>query len=66
MSRTQFKITVGLLTGHFLVRNHLENIKLFNGDLDYRLRGDDTETVGHILCYCEAFWLQYIWSSKAY
>jgi hypothetical protein len=43
-----------ILTGHALVRGHLETMGLFEGDPDCRFCRKETETVQHIICRCKA------------
>jgi len=47
-------MVVAILTGHALVRGHLYTVGLFDGDPTYRFCRKETETVQHIICYCEA------------
>jgi hypothetical protein len=47
-------MTVAIFTGHVLVRGHLYIMGLFDGDPTCRFCGKETETVQHIMCYCEA------------
>jgi hypothetical protein len=54
LSRHQLKTAVAVLTGHAPVRRHLYTMGLFDGDPTCRFCGMETETVQHIICYCEA------------
>jgi ribonuclease HI len=54
LSRRQLKVVVAILTGHAPVRKHLHTMGLFNGDPTCRFCKKETETVQHIICYCEA------------
>jgi hypothetical protein len=47
-------MTVAIFTGHAPVRGHLYTMGLFDGDPTCRFCGKETETVEHIMCYCEA------------
>jgi hypothetical protein len=46
-------MAVAVLTGHAPVRRHLYTMGLFDGDPTCRFCGMGTETVQHIICYCE-------------
>jgi len=52
--RYQLKLIAGILTGHAPVRSHLQTIGLYDGDPSCRFCGLETETVQHLVCYCEA------------
>jgi hypothetical protein len=54
LDRHQLKLTAAILTGHAPVRGHLRTIGLYGGDPSCRLCGLETETVQHLVCYCEA------------
>jgi hypothetical protein len=54
LSRDRLKTVVAILTGHALVSGHLSTVGLFDGDATYRFCREDTETVQHIICCCEA------------
>jgi hypothetical protein len=54
LSRHQLKTAVAVLTGHAPVRRHLYTMGLFDGDPTCRFCRMETETVQHIICYCEA------------
>ena len=43
-----------ILTGHAPVRGHLCTIGLYDGDPSCRFCGLETETVQHLVCFCEA------------
>jgi hypothetical protein len=53
LSRHQLKLAVAVLTGRAPVRRHLYIVGLFDGDPTCRLCRMETETVQHIICYCE-------------
>jgi hypothetical protein len=46
-------MVVAILTGHAAVRRHLNIMVLFEGDSTCRLCRKETETVQHIICFCE-------------
>jgi hypothetical protein len=52
-NRTQFRVVIGLLTGHNTLRRHLHLMRLSDSPL-CRRRGAEDETSAHILCECEA------------
>jgi hypothetical protein len=52
-NRTQFKVVIGLLTGHNTLRRHLYVMGLSNNPT-CRKCGTEEETSVHILCECEA------------
>jgi hypothetical protein len=54
LSRHQLKMVVVVVTGHTPVWRHLYTMGLFDGDPTCRFCGMETETVQHIICYCEA------------
>jgi hypothetical protein len=54
LSKRQLKTAVAVLTGHAPVRRHLYTMGLFDGDPTCRFCRMETETVQHIICYCEA------------
>jgi hypothetical protein len=54
LSRPQLKMVVAIFTGHAPVRRHLNVMGLFNGDPACRFCRMETETVQHIICFCEA------------
>ncbi|KAJ8933299.1 hypothetical protein NQ318_010615 [Aromia moschata] len=54
MNRKQLCTIVGLRTGHLPVREHLNKMGLYNGDLRCRMCNKETESALHILCQCEA------------
>jgi hypothetical protein len=54
LDRHQLKLIAGILTGHATVRGHLRTIGLYDGDPSCRFCGLETETVQHLVCYCEA------------
>jgi len=47
-------MVVVILTGHAHVRGHLYTMGLFDGDPTCRFCWQETETVQHIICCCEA------------
>jgi hypothetical protein len=47
-------MTVAIFTGHAPVRGHLYTMGLFDGDPTCRFCRKETETMQHIMCYCEA------------
>jgi hypothetical protein len=47
-------MVVAILTGHTLVRRHLNIMGLFDGDPTCGFCRMETETVQHIICCCEA------------
>jgi hypothetical protein len=53
LSRHLLKMRVAIFTGHAPVRGHLYIMGLFDGDPTCRFCGKETETVQHIMCYCE-------------
>jgi hypothetical protein len=53
MSRQEFKVSVGLLTGHTTLRAHMFKLGLTKQQ-DYRLCGDGKEDSLHIECHCLA------------
>ncbi|VEN55699.1 unnamed protein product [Callosobruchus maculatus] len=53
-SRNQLRITTGLLTRHCGLKEHLNKMGLYNGDLSCRLCGRGAESGLHVLCECEA------------
>jgi hypothetical protein len=53
LSRHLLKMTVAIFTGHAPVRGYLYIMDLFDGD-PTRFCGKETETMQHIMCYCEA------------
>jgi hypothetical protein len=54
LDRHQLRLIAGTLTGHPPVRSHMQTIGLYDGDPSCRLCGMETETVQHLVCYCEA------------
>jgi hypothetical protein len=52
-NRTQSRAVTGLLTGHNILRRHLQVMGLLDGPLCRRCGAED-ETSAHILCECEA------------
>jgi hypothetical protein len=52
-NRTQFRVVIGLLTGHNTLRRHLHIMGLCNDPI-CRKCGTEKETSVHILCECEA------------
>jgi len=54
LSRHELKMVTAIYTGHAPVRGHLHTIGLFDGDPICRFCGMETETVQHIICWCEA------------
>jgi hypothetical protein len=54
LSRHLLNMTVAIFTGHAPVRGHLYIMGLFDGDPICRFCRKETETVQHIMCYCEA------------
>jgi hypothetical protein len=54
LSRHQLKMVVVILTGHAPVRTHLRIMGLLEGDPTSRFCMKETETVQHIICFCEA------------
>ena len=54
LSRYQLKMVVTILTGHAAVTGHLYTVGLFDGDPTSRFCRKETETVQHIICYCQA------------
>jgi ribonuclease HI len=54
LGRHQLKVIEEILTGHAPVKDRLRIIGLFNGDPTCRFCGMETETVQHIICYCES------------
>jgi len=53
LDRHQLKLIAGILTGRAAVRSHLQTIGLYDGDPSCRFCGLQTETVQHLVCYCE-------------
>jgi hypothetical protein len=49
---------VATFTGHASVKDRLHIMGLFNGDPSCRFCGMETETVQHIICYCESLTCQ--------
>ncbi|VEN48752.1 unnamed protein product [Callosobruchus maculatus] len=54
LSRNQLRITTGLLTGHCGLKEHLNKMGLYNGDLNCRLCGRGTASALQVLCEYEA------------
>jgi hypothetical protein len=54
LSRHLLRLIVALFTGHAPVRGQLYTLGLFNGNPIFRFCGEETETVQHITCCCEA------------
>jgi hypothetical protein len=54
LSRHLLRLTVATFMGHAPVRGHLYTMGLFDGDPTCRFCMKETETVQHIICYCEA------------
>jgi hypothetical protein len=54
LSRHQLKMVFAILTGHAPVRRHLYTMGLFDRDRTCRFCRKETETVQHIICWCEA------------
>jgi hypothetical protein len=54
LSRHKLKMAVAVLMGYAPVRRHLHIMGLFDGDRTCRFCGIETETVQHIICYCDA------------
>jgi hypothetical protein len=54
LSRHLLRLTVATFTGHVPVRGHLYTLGLFDGDPTNRCCWNETETVQHITCCCEA------------
>jgi hypothetical protein len=54
LSRHLLKMTVAIFTVHAPVRGHLYTMGVFDGDPPCRYCRKETETVQHIMCYCEA------------
>jgi len=52
-NRTQFRVVIGLLTGHNTLRRHLHIMGLSNNPI-CRKCGPEKKTSVHILCECEA------------
>jgi hypothetical protein len=52
-NRTQSRVVIGLLTGHSILRRHLQIMGLINNPIS-RKCGTQEETSVHILCECEA------------
>jgi len=52
-NRTQFRVMIGLITGHNTLRRNLHLMGLTNSPLSRRC-GVGEETLTHILCECEA------------
>jgi len=57
MSRKKHNISIGLLTGHVVLRAHLFHLGLA-GRRACRLCGEEKEDSIHILCYCPALALR--------
>jgi len=53
LGKQLIRAKVVILTGHAPVRDHLRIMGLFRGDPTCRFCGLATETVQHIMCYCE-------------
>jgi len=53
LRRPQLKMIVAILMGHAPVRKHLCVMGLFDGDPACRFCKMESETVQHIICYCE-------------
>jgi hypothetical protein len=51
--RPQLKMAAAVLTAHAIVRRHLYIMRLFDRDPTCRFCRMETETVQHIICYCE-------------
>ena len=54
LRRHQLKMVAAILTGHASVRGRLYTMGLLDGDPTCRFCRKETETVQHIICYCQA------------
>lgn len=53
LDKWDLRTTIGLLTGHAKVNNHMRRMGL-RDDPDCRLCGRDVETTSHLICDCES------------